>query len=68
MTKQTLGSTIRHNVAAVQARLNGSPDTAAEWQVIARQLRTAADAARKVARIATIMQVSEADQIPDFRR
>ena len=55
MARQTLGSTVRHNVVAVSARLNGSPDTAEEWQAIARQLRAAADAARKIAKIAGAM-------------
>ena len=55
MTNSTLGAIIRHNVAAVTARLNGSPTTAAEWQTIARQLRLAADKARRIARIAAQM-------------
>jgi hypothetical protein len=48
-------TTIQANIDAVQARLDGSPDTAAEWQTIARQLRTAADAARKLATLAQAM-------------
>lgn len=48
-------SLVRASVDAVQARLNGSPDTAAEWQTIARQLRRAADAARSVAKLAKAM-------------
>lgn len=55
MSKQNHGSTVRHNVNAVALRLNGSPDTANEWQTIARQLRQAADAARKIAILAGAM-------------
>lgn len=58
---ETLGNRVRHNVNAAQARLNGSPDSAAEWAVIARQLRAAADSARKIARIAARME-------PDYER
>lgn len=62
---KNLGSTVRHNVNAVAARLNGTPDTAAEWQTIARQLRAAADAARKVAKLAERMADSV---LPSQRR
>lgn len=52
----SLGSEIQTLCNAVQARLNGHPDTATEWLTIARQLRTAADKARKIAKLAERME------------
>lgn len=49
------GTLIRNNVKAVQTRLNGTPETAIEWQDIARRLRAAADAARQIAKLAQQM-------------
>lgn len=65
----SLGSEIQSLVTVVQARLNGHPDSAEEWQTIAKQLRSAADKARKVAKLAErIMEnVQRAmDAIGDF--
>ena len=52
----SLGSDIRHLVNAIQARLNGHPDSAEEWRTIHRQLRAASDKARKVTKLAERME------------
>lgn len=54
--KVTLGTEIRSLVHVVEARLRGYPDSSGEWTTIARQLRAAADKARKVARLAERME------------
>ena len=56
MSTPTLGSEIRSIVHVVQARLNGTPDTSAEWRTIARQLRQASDRASKIALLAARME------------
>jgi hypothetical protein len=43
-------------LTVVHARLNGSPTSAAEWTTITRQLRQAADRARKIAKLAARME------------
>ena len=53
----SLGTEIRAICNAVQARLNGHPGSAADWRTITRQLRSAADKARKVTRLAERMEV-----------
>ena len=55
----SLGSDIRAIVNAVQARLNGHPDSAEEWITIARQLRSASDKARKIHKLAERMETHE---------
>jgi hypothetical protein len=52
----TLGSSCRANVGAAEASLRGNPDTAAEWQIVARQLRAASDQARRIAKLAKAME------------
>ena len=54
--KLTLGSEIRSILHVVQARLNGTPDTSAEWRTIRRQLRQASDRADKIALLAARME------------
>ena len=55
----SLGSDIRAIVNAIQARLNGHPDSAEEWQTIARQLRSASDKARKIHKLGVRMETPE---------
>lgn len=57
-TGSTLGSEIRALVAATIERLSCYPNTAEEWNSIARSLRLAADKARKVERLAHTMENS----------
>ena len=67
MSTPTLGSEIRSIVHVVQARLNGTPDTSAEWRTIARQLRQASDRASKIALLAARMEAigyAEAVAVP----
>ena len=47
-----IGSQLRSLVDLVQARLNGSPDTANEWHTIALQLQCAAEKAKVIERLA----------------
>jgi len=58
----TLGSDVRRLVDALQARLNGTPDTAEEWNIIRRQLRTASDKAAKIVALARRMEQPTADE------
>jgi len=53
---QTLGSQVRQAVNIAQVVLNGNPDSSKDWQVIARELRNAADKARKIATLAKRME------------
>lgn len=54
-----IGSQLRSLVDLVQARLNGSPDTANEWHTIALQLQCAAEKAKVIERLAEDMERGE---------
>lgn len=52
----SLANEVRALCNVIQARLNGHPDSAAEWQTITRQLRSATDKSRKIAKLAERME------------
>ena len=52
----TIGSQVRTLLDAVQARLNGSPDSANEWHTIRMQLQCAAEKAGVIEKLAERME------------